>query len=582
MLRRLFRWLLRAVAIAVVIFIIAAISDYFSHRVAPDSVLVLKIDGPVVERGKTGIGGLLTQESTPLNVVRRALDRAARDRRIVGLAVEVFDPEMELAQAQEIVATIHRFTAHHKWTEAYLESAGESSPGNLPYLVASAAGHVAMMPEGELNLVGVGIRELFARGALDRLGVTPDLIAIGKYKDAANIFTEKDFTPAQREQDDMLAGQTFDQIVARVAAERHLDTAQVKALVDQAPFTAAAGLKAHLVDSLEYLDQFVARVKHHGGRSHPMLTYTHYASPSLLPSFTHRDRIAVVYGLGAIERGRGGFDPLLSPGGRSMGSDRMVEAFREARRDDSIRAIVFRIDSPGGSVIASELIRRAVERAAKKKPVVVSMSGYAASGGYWIATPANKIVADPGTITGSIGVLGGKFNVAPMLQKIGVNSGAVERGTNVSLYDSFTDFTPAQQEIFRDQILGKTYNHFVELVARSRHLSTDAANRIAQGRVWTGAQAVNLKLVDSVGDFDTALAEAKALAKIPPERRVELVELPEAPGIIEQIESGEIGSSSTATALVTAALRPWTPLLRELAARHGPLGAVYCPLVPVM
>ena len=186
-------------------------------------------------------------------------------------------------------------------------------------------------------------------------------------------------------------------------------------------------------------------------------------------------------------------------------SDDFTEAFKTAREDDSVRAVILRVDSPGGSVIASELIRHAAELTANKKPIIVSMSGYAASGGYWVSTPATFIIAEPGTITGSIGVLGGKFNLAPAAQKIYLNSGAVGRGANVEMFDEFTDFTPGQMKIFQEQMLGDTYHKFLKVVADSRHMSIDAVDTIAQGRVWTGEQAAHLKLVDQLGGFSDAL-----------------------------------------------------------------------------
>jgi protease-4 len=579
MIRRLFRWMLRMIVLVIVIFVIAIAVDFFTHRVEPDSVLVLKLDGPVVERGQSGIAGLVGSHQTALNVVRKALTKGASDPRITGLAVELFAPQMELAQAQELCAMIRNFAAHGKWTAAYLESAGDFGPGNLPFMVASAAQEVSLMPQGELNLVGVSIREIFARGTLDWLGVEPQMYAIGKYKTAANIFTQKDFTPPQREEDEALVGDIFNQIVAQTAHQRHLQVAALTALIDQAPLSPEQGLKDKLVDRLEYHDQFRHRIKHHGGQLHPILKYTDYARDYLLPPLHHRARIAVIYGDGAIERGQGGFDPLLSPNGEAMGSDEMVKAFREAREDDSVRAVIFRINSPGGSVIASELIRRQVELTAHRKPVVVSMAGYAASGGYWVATPASEVIADPGTITGSIGVLGGKFNIAAAAQKLGVNSGAISRGANVTMFDSFTDFTPTQEKIFQDQILGDTYQYFVKIVAERRHMTVAQVDQIAQGRVWTGEQALPIKLVDALGGFDVALAAARRLAKLGPEQPVQFEELPEQPGLLDRLGGG--GDQSEALSpMMMRLLAPAIRIARAAMLRET-VGQAYCPLRPV-
>ncbi|HEY2523786.1 MAG TPA: signal peptide peptidase SppA [Candidatus Binataceae bacterium] len=583
MIKRILRWLVRTAVILAVLGIVSHIVSWWSHRVAPGSVIELALKGPVIERGTDGLRGLVDENRTPLNVARRALREAAADPRIVGLAIRITDPEMEFAQAQELSALIHGFAAHHKWTTAYLESAGDFDSGNLPYLVAAAAGEISMMPEGEIDLMGVRLQELFARGLFDKVGIRPNFAAIGKYKSAANVFTEKDFTAGQREEDEALASGLFDQLVATAAGARHLEPAQLRALIDQAPLGAEAGLKAHLIDRIEYGDEFTDRVKARGGHDHEIVKYSDYKQVPLLPHIGHRDSIAVVYADGAIQEGQGGFDPLLSPGGNAIGSDDMVEALDQARDDDSVRAVVLRINSPGGSVVASELIRRAAELLAKEKPLVVSMSGYAASGGYWIAMPAEKIFAEPATITGSIGVLGGKFNIAPLLTSIGVNSAAIAHGANATMFDAFADFTPAQQQLFHDQLLGETYRHFVNLVAKQRGLTPARVDQIAQGRVWTGAEAVKLKLVDGIGGLDEAIKAARTLAKIPEETRLATVELPAPPGLFKSLMKGNLSNDGALRTGISAQLRAMLWMLNAAAGAHGGwLRAVLCPVAPVI
>ncbi|MGH7780913.1 MAG: signal peptide peptidase SppA [Candidatus Binataceae bacterium] len=584
MLKKFLRWIVRTVVIIVVLLAIVATSKYISHRVANDSVLVVTLDGSVVERGRSSMLGLISNEDTPLNRVRGAIDRGAKDSRIVGLAVKVIDPQMDLAQAQEIAALIKSFGKSGKWTAAYIESAGDFGPGNLPYVVAAAADEVSLMPQGSLGITGVGIRELFARGTLDWIGVHPNFAAIGKYKSASNIFTQKDFTAGQREEDEGLAGDMFNQIVGQIAAERHLGVSAVKGFVDAAPLNASASLKDKLIDQVEYEDQFIDRVKHHGGKTeHKLEDYSDYGRPGSMFGFgSGGDKIAVVYGSGAIERGQGGFDPLLSPGGNAMGADDIVAAFKSAREDDSVRGVVFRINSPGGDVIASELIRRQVELTAAKKPVVISMSGYAASGGYWISTPAAAIIADPGTITGSIGVLGGKFNIAPATQKVYLNTGVISYGANADMFDAFNDFTPAQAAIFQNQMLGDTYQYFVKIVAAGRHLSVGNVEEIAQGRVWTGAQALPIKLVDSLGTFDDAMRKVKQLARLDPEKEIAIENLPEQPGILQTLLSGRVAAAHALGANPARALEPITKMIRAAIDGHAGFGAAYCPVVPML
>jgi len=596
MLKRLARWLLRLIILAFVIFVVVLVTDAISHHYRPGSVLVLELDGPIVERSSASAFGLISADETPLNVVRRALNIAQDDPRIVGLAIRVLDPQFELAQAEELTDAIDTFRRHGKWVCAYMETAGEGGFGNLPYYIASSAdpGELSMMPQGELNLLGVGIREIFARGTLDWLKITPNFAAIGKYKDAANIFTEKDFTPGQHEEDDALAGAMYDQIVSGISAHRQITPDAVRAIIDRAPLSAEDGLKSKLLDRLEYQDQFDERMKHYRGEKHQLVDYDSYDNTIISRMFAHHPKIAVIYGVGDIQKGNGGLNPFSTPGSEAMDSDDMADAFKSAREDDDIRAVIFRIDSPGGEVLASELIRRAAQLTAEKKPLVVSMSSYAASGGYWVSTPAAEVVAEPGTITGSIGVLGGKFNVAGAATALGVNTGTITRGANALMFDSFSDFTPEQAHIFRDVLLGDTYQYFLKIVADQRHMTIAQVNDIAQGRVWTGDQALNVKLVDKLGGFDTALAEAKRLAKLDPQERVQLVELPEVPGLITRLTSGQVYSRIYAQAYAQiyrqffgsqalTTLRAFAPMLeimRDASQHHA--GEVFCPVVPIM
>src|SRR5271170_2800465 len=323
MIRRFFRWILRTVLIAVALVAIVAISEHIAHRVQPNSVLSVELDGTVVERGSSSVLGLLNKNETALNTLRNAIDQGAKDPKIVGLEIKVINPEMELAQAQEIAALIKSFKSHGKWTEAYLETAGESGLGNTPFIVASAADEVSLMPQGDLNLMGVQLRELFMRGTLDWMGITPNFASAGQYKSAANMFTNKDFTPAQKEEDEGLAGSLFDQIVAAMGTERKLSPDTIKSLIDQAPINADDGLKAHLVDRLEYEDQFTERVKNRGGSVHKEVDYTDYARSSLFSNLTG-DQIAVIYGDGEIQRGGEGFDPFSGPNTTAMTSDDMT------------------------------------------------------------------------------------------------------------------------------------------------------------------------------------------------------------------------------------------------------------------
>jgi protease IV len=374
----------------------------------------------------------------------------------------------------------------------------------------------------------------------------------------------------------------FDQIVAATVAQRKLTPENVKSLIDQAPLNAQASLKAHLIDRLEYHDEFTERVKHHGGGDeHKIVEYENYRRPGMLSGLKGGDQIAVIYGEGEIQRGDSGINPLSGPGAPAMTSDDLTEAFKAAREDDDVRAVLFRVDSPGGSVIASELIRREVALTAKAKPVVVSMSSFAASGGYWVSAPAAKIFAEPGTITGSIGVVGGKFNISPAVQKLYANTGAVVRGANVEMFSMWTDFTPAQSKMFHDQMLGDTYHDFLKIVADGRHMKAEDVDVIAQGRVWTGEQALKIKLVDSLGGFDDAMTAAKSMARLSVDQPVGIIELPERPGLIQSLLSGKVGASIASSA-TTKLAEPLMQLIRAAISGRSVFRAVYCPIIPVI
>ena len=265
-----------------------------------------------------------------------------------------------------------------------------------------------------------------------------------------------------------------------------------------------------------------------------------------------------------------------------MTSDDMAEAFKSAREDDDVRAVILRVNSPGGSVIASELIGREVELTAKKKPVVVSMSGYAASGGYWVSTPAAKIIAEPGTITGSIGVLGGKFNVTPAAQKIyRQHRRGHPRRQRRDVRRVHRLHARADQAV-PGSISRRNYQYFLKLVADGRHMTVEQADAVAQGRVWTGEQAVKLKLVDSLGGLDEAIATAKGLARLAPDQPVGIIELPEQPGLLQTLSSGKMAASLTQRPVGANRRTASVQLIHAALSGHAIFSAAYCPVVPML
>jgi protease-4 len=395
--------------------------------------------------------------------------------------------------------------------------------GDREYYLASAADKVYLLPSSPLDLSGVASYEIFLRGAFDKVGVYPDFIHIGDYKSASNQLTEKGFTPAHREMTESLNRDTYAQLVRGIAEGRKKTEPDVRALLDQGPFVAEDALRLGLVDDLAYEDELDDREPTLGEHDHDRIEGRNYQriTPASV-GFRPRSRIALVYAVGTIASGKSTFDPL---NGTVLGSDTLIEQIRDARDDDSIKAIVMRVDSPGGSALASDVIWRELmitRDADNARPLIVSMSDLAASGGYYIAMAGDTIVAQPGTLTGSIGVFGGKVAIGGALNKIGVNHDAVVSGPNASIDSPFTPFTPSQRMKVQ-AMMQSIYDDFVGKAAESRKTTPEKMNAVAQGRVWTGQQARERGLVDALGGLDKAIAIAKERAKIPKDEDVELV-----------------------------------------------------------
>ncbi|MEJ2582374.1 MAG: signal peptide peptidase SppA, partial [Acidobacteriota bacterium] len=427
------------------------------------------------------------------------------------------------ATAQEIRSLISRVSAAGKWTSAYMETAGEFSSGNLVYYVASSCDEIVMNPQGDLNLIGLSASSPFIRGTFDKLDIRSEFPGRGDYKTARFMYTQTEFTPAHREMTGWLLDSIMDQIVSDIADSRGLAPEAVRALIDEAPFLGEKSKELGFVDRMEDWSSFVERLEQEHG------TEKSVTARSYLKRVGERKRgpkIGVVTAVGTIMRGPSGenYNPLF--GGKIMGSDTISRAFQHLRDTDGIEAVIFRVDSPGGSAMASEIIRQEMIRTAREVPVVISMSNLAASGGYWISCGAQRIVADPGTLTGSIGVYAGHLNASGFYRnKLGVTFGRLDRGLNANIYGELEDWTDVQRAAV-EGMLDRIYNDFVERVSQSRDMAPEAVDAIGRGRVFTGPQALERGLVDVLGGFDTALAEAKTLADIDPDTEVQLVDFP--------------------------------------------------------
>lgn len=443
----------------------------------------------------------------------RALHEAGTDRRVVGLVAKV-GGTLPWALAQELRLGVAAFAASGKPTVAWAESFGQG--GSLPaYVLASAFDEVWLQPSGDLSLLGVALETTFLRGALDKLGVEPELEGRYEYKNAVDRITRTELTPAHRESLERLSASLLDQAVSDVAESRGLAADLVRSLVDTGPRTADEARQAGLVDRLGYRDEVYASVRERVGEDASLLFADRWHPRRLpsLPSLPGRPRghVALVEVHGGIVTGTSRRGPM----GRSVGSDTVTADLRAVLEDDSARAVVLHVDSPGGSAVASDTIWREVCRVRDAgKPVVVSMGAYAASGGYYVACPADVIVALPATLTGSIGVFGGKFVVTGLLDRLGLTTGAVEQGARSRMYSSRRPFTADERERI-DAALDAVYADFTRRVAEGRGLTREAVEQVARGRVWTGADASGVGLVDELGGLRDAVRIARERADLP-------------------------------------------------------------------
>lgn len=508
------------------------------HGVPNGCVLELDLRSMPPETSGFDPLAMITGGSRPVSLrdTVSAIYRAAEDPRVAGLIARVQLTASPSAAVQELREAIVAFTAAKPslaWAETY--------PGTLSYYLASAFGEVWMQPAGSVGLIGFASNATFLRDAFDKAGIEAEVVARGEYKSAANRFTEHGFTEAHREAVTRMLESIREQVWEAVGASRKLDAAALDALADRAPLLREEAVSSGLVDRIGFRDEAYDRIAELVGvkdvseeNAPPRLYLSRYAgaarsrlvppAPSV-PGRRPKPTVAVINVDGTIVDGRGG--PQFLPFGTStVGSDTIAPALREAAADDSVSAIVVRVNSPGGSVTASETLWREVKKARKRgKPVVASMGSVAASGGYYIAVAADAVVASPATITGSIGVLTGKLVIRDLLGRLGVGSDTVRTNANADAWAIDAPFTP-EQRAHREAEADLLYADFVERVAEGRNLTKDAVDRVARGRVWTGADALERGLVDELGGFRTALRRAKILAGLDEDADVRIVTYP--------------------------------------------------------
>ncbi|MGD9631265.1 MAG: signal peptide peptidase SppA [Pyrinomonadaceae bacterium] len=494
--------------------------------VPENAVLVLSVSGalpdyvPEDELGKAlGIG----QQQSFTSLLTQ-LRKAKVDKRVGGVMLDINFPGIGWGKAYELREAIADLKQSGKPVYAYMEIGM-----NKEYYIATAADKVFLPPPGDLYINGFAAEAMFYKGSLDKLGIEAEVIQIGpKYKNAPDQYTKKEMGEGQREVINAVLDEYWGSYTGAIAESRKKDVADVESMIDNAPFSATQAKEQGLIDGTLYEDQVYEEFRKalgykEGEKVRTIRTGAYREIPSDSLGLNNGERVAVIFASGAINTGKSSDGTF---GGQMVGSDTIVQAVNDAANDSSIKAIVLRVDSPGGSALASDLMWYAIENAKAKKPVVVSMADVAASGGYYISTNASKIVAEPTTITGSIGVFAGKPVVKGLYDWLGITNEYTLRGKNAGIFRETEKWTPEERAKMEEQTNNIYFNNFLPKVAKGRNIDQERANELGQGRVWTGSQAKENGLIDEFGGIEKAIEIAKQLANLPADRDVRRIVFP--------------------------------------------------------
>lgn len=544
MIRSFFRFIFRTIfwICALIGFSLAALILflYFSktwpfetarNPLAHDSVLTLSLKGPYMEHTDTGgLGALFLGKKASLYNLTRTILHAAQNGKIKGILVRIENPHLGIAQLQELRDALMAFRKAGKPSWCMADSFGESASGTGLYYLATACREIWLQPVGSVNLTGLAMEVPFAKGALEKLDVKPEMVQRKEYKSYLETFEREDFSEPGREAMQAIVDSILSQFVDGIANERMISHDQVRFLINNGPYLTEEAHREKLVDRIDYRHNLKSAIQEKLG--------THIKFIGIEPYLTtlHRKqkggKIALIFGSGIIQED-GSDSPMAEV---SITSNAAYKAFQLAIEDKDVKAIVYRINSGGGSPTASESIYGIINYAKThgKKPVIISMSDAAASGGYWIAVAGSKIVAQPGTLTGSIGVFGGKFVLSGLFDKLGVKFGNVTTSENGTMWSMAQSFTPPQW-VKLNALMDQIYNDFTSRVAINRKMTAEQVEKVARGRVWTGEQALALGLVDQLGGLHTALELAKKEVGLPIDAAVQIY--PEAKTLFESLSS---------------------------------------------
>jgi len=563
-----------ALLIAAVLIVVLSLHNFSKLAAGPPPqrmVLTFDLADGLVETLPTSPFALASMgRAVTVNDTLKAMALAAADDRVKVLLLRLGTGSLDLARAEELADAVTAFRRSGKPVIAFAEDFGEGGDADSKYVLAAAASQILVQPSGEVKLTGAALETPFFRGILDKIGVQARLDRREEYKGAANSFLNDSMPAPERANMQALVESLTEQIADAVAKGRHIDPPRARSIVENGPYDAAAAQSANLIDGTRYWDQVVSDALGLAGSGAKTYGMAKYIAAMPEPAKTAR-RIAIVYGIGNIVLGDGDTSPLAQDS--VIASRRISEDLHKAVDDPKIAGIILRIDSPGGSYIASDAIWREVARARDlHKPLVVSMAGVAASGGYFLSAPAAVIVAEPATITGSIGVFSGKFVIKDLLAKLGITIDSVSVGAN-SLADSGTaDYTPAQWALLQAD-LDRIYADFLAKVADGRGLTKEEVRAAAKGQVWTGSAAKTQGLVDLLGGIRTATDEVRRLAKIDLTTEVDVEQYPSRSDELETMLAGLIGMNNS----TAAAFRPLARILAAAASLTDAYDAVTGP-----
>jgi protease-4 len=495
-------------------------------QITDNSVLVLRLEGALPEKPPVELPEFLGDRGgVTVAGVWMALKKAAADSHIKAVALEPDGLSVGWGAMEEIRGDLEQFRKSGKPVFAYLRT-----PSTRDYYLALGADRIYLGPADQLYLKGLRAEMMYFKKTLDKLGVSVDVEHAGKYKDFGDMFTRSDMSPETREVMTSVVDDLYGGLVARISSARKKTPDEVRAIIDSGPFTASRALQAGLVDELRFEDQMWGELKTKlgGGEPKKVAVANYIKVPQEDAGIGGKSRVALLIGSGDIVRG----DPSDDGSEDNLTSYGFNKLLHQVANDSMIRAVIVRIDSPGGEVTASDEIWREMNLLSKKKPTVISMADVAASGGYYMAMTGDPILAYPGTLTGSIGVVFGKPNLHGLYDKLGVSKDAIQRGKHADIDSDYTPLSPDEREMLR-QGIDESYRDFVTKVANARHRSFEQIEPIAQGRVWLGDQAQPRGLVDDIGGLDAAVAAVKKKAGIPAGEHVTVTMYPARRSILD-------------------------------------------------